>query len=140
MIDASWVQEKFLSAKKYWSKLNEIISKTSEALESDIDQQLMGERIFEILSQIVLDVCTHIIAHLRESPPKTYADCMKKLGELGIINPKTSEKTTAMIKMRNIIVYQYGKINYSLLFEGLRELHDDFQIFQDEILAWLDAQ
>jgi len=140
MIDSTWLREKFLSNKKYWSKLEDIISKTSDELDKDLDLQLVSERIFEILSQIVLVICTHIIAHLKESPPQTYADCMKKLGDLGIISPQTAEKATSLVKMRNIVVHQYGKINYKLLFEGLHELHQNFPQFQKEVLRWIDSQ
>jgi len=140
MINSSWLREKFLSSKKYWSKLEDLISKTSDELDKDLDLQLVAERIFEILSQIILDICTHIIAHLKESPPQTYADCMKKLGDLGIISPQTAEKATSLVKMRNIVVHQYGKINYQLLFEGLHELHQEFPQFQKEVLRWIDSQ
>lgn len=140
MIDTFWIREKLLSSKKYWPILEEIISKTSEDLEKDVDLQLKAERIFEILSQILLDICTHIIAHTQEPPPQTYAECMKKLGNLGIITPQTAEKATSMVKMRNIVVHQYGNINYHLLFNGLCELHEDFSQFQKEILVWIDSQ
>ena len=70
-IDFSWIRQKFLSRKKYWTKIKEIVSKTSEELELDIDLQLKAERIFEILSQTLLDICTHIIAHSEEPPPQT---------------------------------------------------------------------
>ena len=107
-------------------------------MEDDIDLQLKAERIFEILSQILLDICTHIIAHSKEPPPQTYSDCMKKLGSLNIITPQTAEKAASMVKMRNIVVHQYTNINYNLLFEGLCELHQDFPLIQKEILAWID--
>jgi len=140
MIDFSWIREKLLSCKKYWSKLEEIIIKTSDDLETDIDLQLKGERIFEIFGQIILDICTHIIAHSKETPPQTYSDCMKKLGKLDVITLQTAEKTTSLVKMRNIIVHQYDNINYHLLFDGLCELHKDFPQFQEEILTWIDSQ
>ncbi len=140
MINNIWIREKLLSSKKYWSKLEEIILKTSEDLEMDIDLQLKAERIFEILSQILLDICTHIIAHTREPPPQTYSDCMKKLGNLGVITAQTAEKVTYLVKMRNIVVHQYDNINYRLLFKGLCELFEDFPLFQEEILTWIDSQ
>ncbi|NVM34225.1 MAG: DUF86 domain-containing protein [Candidatus Lokiarchaeota archaeon] len=140
MINNIWIREKLLSSKKYWSKLEEIILKTSEDLEMDIDLQLKAERIFEILSQILLDICTHIIAHTREPPPQTYSDCMKKLGNLGVITAQTAEKATSLVKMRNIVVHQYDNINYRLLFKGLCELFEDFPLFQEEILTWIDSQ
>ncbi len=140
MIDATWVREKFLSSKKYWTKLSDIISKTSDDLESDLDLQLTAERIFEILTLLILDICTHIIAHVKESPPQTYAECMKKLSNIGVISEETVELATSLVKMRNIVVTQYGKINYNLLFEGLRELSEGFPVYQDEVLKWVESQ
>lgn len=139
-INFSLIRQKFLSCKRYWTKLKEIISKTLVELEQNIDLQLMAERIFEILSQILLDIYTHIIAHSEESPPQTYSDCMKKLGHLNIISPLMTEKAASMIKMRNVVVHQYTDINYKLLFEGLGKLHQDFPQIQKEILAWVDSQ
>jgi len=137
MINISWLREKFLFSKKYISKLNDIISEPSENLKTDLDLQLKAERIFEILSQIILDTCTHIIAHSKETPPQTYADCMKKLEQLRIISSQTAEKVISLIKMRNIVVHQYGNINYELLFTGLSELHQYFPKYQKEILIWI---
>ncbi len=45
-----------------------------------------------------------------------------------------------MVKMRNIVVHQYGFINYDLLFEGLKEIREDFPQFQKEIFEWLESQ
>ena len=139
MIDFFWIREKLLSSKKYWPKLEDLIIKTPDDFETDIDLQLKGERIFEILGQIILDICTHIIANSKEPPPQTYSDCMKKLGKLDVITPQTAEKITSLVKMRNIIVHQYDTINYHLLFDGLCELHKDFLQFQEEILTWIDS-
>lgn len=140
IIEPIWIREKFLYSKKYWSKLKELISESPEELVKDIDLQLKAERIFEILCQILLDICTHIIAHTKEPPPQTYSDCMKKLGTLGVITPQTAEKVTSLVKMMNFIVHQYGNIDYRLLFEGLRELYNDFPQFQEEILTWVDSK
>ena len=136
-IDFERIREKFLQSKKYWNKLKGIITKTSEELENDFDSQLISERVFEVLSQSLLDICTHIIAQSEESAPQSYSDCMKRLGKIGIIKLETSEKLVSLIKMRNIIVHQYGDINYKLLIEGLQELYKDFPIFEQEILEWI---
>ena len=138
MINTSWLREKLLFSKTEMSKLKEIISEPSENLKTDLDLQLKAERIFEILSQIILDTCTHIIAHSKDtSPPQTYADCIKKLEQLGIVSSHTAEKGISLVKMRNIVVHQYGNINYDLLFTGLSELHQYFPKYQKEILIWI---
>ena len=125
-MDFLWIREKFLQSKKYWPILKDIIKKDSTILEKDIELQLKAERIFEILSQLLLDICTHIIANSNEPPPQTYAECMKRLSSMKIITPEIAEKASSMVKMRNIVVHQYGNLDYSLLFEGLYQLHEDF--------------
>ncbi|MFW9989012.1 MAG: DUF86 domain-containing protein [Candidatus Odinarchaeota archaeon] len=134
------IREKFLTSKKYLNKLKTIIAESHENLENNLDLQLISERIFEVLSQLFLDICTHIISNSSEDPPESYTDCMKKLGKIGVIQPKTTEKTISLIKMRNIIVHQYGDINYRLLLEGLRELDKDFPQFEKEILEWIESK
>ncbi len=133
------IKEKFLTSKKYINKLIELINENDvKALEEDLDLQLKAERLFEVLTQTLLDVCTHIIAQSNESPPNSYSDCMKLLGKLGILKPETTIKASQMIKMRNILVHQYNNINYKLLFEGLRQLSQDFPNIEKEILGWMD--
>jgi uncharacterized protein YutE (UPF0331/DUF86 family) len=133
------IREKFLQSKKYWIKLNTIIAKSPEEVEKDLDLQLISERIFEILSQIVLDICTHIISQSEESAPQNYSDCIKKLGKIGIIEQETSVKLISLIKMRNIVVHQYGDIDYNLLLQGLKDLHHDYIQFENEILSWINT-
>lgn len=136
-IDFNRIREKFLSIKKYWNKLSSLIAKNSEEIERDLDIQLISERIFEILSQTLLDICTHIIAQSEENAPQNYSDCMKKLGKIGVIKQETSEKLVSLIKVRNIIVHQYGDIDYKLLYEGLHEIYKDFPQFESEVLDWI---
>ena len=134
------IREKFLKSKKYLNKLKTIITESYENIENDLNLQLISERIFEVLSQVLLDICTHIISNSKEDPPESYTDCMKKLGKIGVIKPKTTEKAVLLIKMRNIIVHQYGDINYRLLLEGLRELDEDFPQIEKEILEWIKTK
>lgn len=139
-MDFNRIRKKLLNCKKYLDKIKSLLDKTPEDLEKDLDLQLISERIFEILSQTVLDICTHIIAESNEGPPESYADCMKKLGVLGVIKPETATTATGLVKMRNVVVHQYGDINYKLLLDGLREIYRDFPQIEKEILNWIHSK
>ncbi len=65
---------------------------------------------------------------------------MLKLYDLGILGSGLAEKGVSMIKMRNIIVHQYGNIDYELLFEGLNELSKEFIQIQKEIMHWIETK
>ena len=138
IVNHNLIREKFAGSKKYLEKLDTIIENPQEVFVQDFDLQLHAERVFQVISQIMLDVCTHIIAQSNETPPATYADCIEKLGTLKVIGTETVSSVSSLVKMRNLIVHQYQRIKYPILFEGLRELKKDFLRFQDEILKWLN--
>lgn len=63
---------------------------------NDLEHQLQAERLFEILAQIMLDVCTHIVANSNLSAPGSYADSMRKLVDLKIVEKSKLDKFTSM--------------------------------------------
>ncbi len=103
-----------------------------------LDLQLKAERLFGVLSQIILDVCTHIVAHFNVQAPQSYIDCMNRLSELGILPQEKISTFSSLIKMRNLIVPQYGDIDDSVLFNALKMLLEDFKEYQTIILTWLE--
>lgn len=88
----------------------------------------------------MLDICTHIIAHSSETPPSTYSDCMKKLVDVGVLGEDETNNFINIIKMRNLLVHQYGKVNLEILFASLKILDSDFSKFKEKILSWLENQ
>jgi len=139
-MDTFWIRQKFLESKQYWPVLEDIIKKDFQKFENEIGLQLKAERIFEILCQIIIDICTHIISNSDISPPRTYSECIKNLYSLDIISKKISDEIASMVKMRNIIVHQYGDIDYYLLLEGLKNIKNDYLEFQRQILKWIENQ
>ncbi len=102
-----------------------------------LDLQLQAERLFEVLSQIILDVCTHIVAHSNIQAPQSYIECINRLSELGILPQEKISTFSSLIKMRNLIVHQYGDIDHGILFNALKMLLEDFKEYQTIILTWL---
>ena len=135
--DPILIKDKFNQSKKYLLIINQLLELEFREFENNLEKKLVAERVFEILSQIVLDVCTHIVAKQKLTTPKNYADCINKLVDEGIIPPKYQERFRNIIRMRNLIVHQYVEIDYEFLFGVLKTLNDDFMIFQKFILQWL---
>ncbi|MFQ5819483.1 MAG: DUF86 domain-containing protein [Candidatus Heimdallarchaeota archaeon] len=137
-IDSIRIKDKFNFGKKYLEAVNRIISFSKEEFMERLDLQLQAERLFEVLSQIILDVCTHIVAHSNVQAPQSYIDCMNRLSELGILPQEKISTFSSLIKMRNLIVHQYGDIDHSILFNALKILLEDFKEYQTFILTWLE--
>lgn len=132
------IQEKLNSATIYINVLKKLNKLTITEFESDFESQLQAERIFEVLSQIILDVCTHIVSNTVNKPPNTYSECINKLVDLKILNKEHLMTFTNIIKMRNVIVHQYSSINLEYVFTALSSLIKDFKLFRNIILNWIE--
>ncbi len=139
-VNSDFLKEKLAYSKKYIERLRRIIKISEEEFLDDFSLQLQSERIFEVISQLMLDICTHIIAHSSETPPSTYSDCMKKLVDVGVLGEDETNNFINIIKMRNLLVHQYGKVNLEILFASLKILDSDFSKFKEKILSWLENQ
>ena len=138
-INRLMIEEKVNNAKKYLNSLRKLLDDPNELFLSDLDMQLRGERLFEVLAQIMLDICTHIVAHSDIETPASYSECMNALEKMGIFSEEESTTFISIIKMRNLIVHQYGVIDYQMLFNSLKVLENDFLRFRDGILGWLET-
>ncbi len=134
------IEEKMNNSKKYLNSLKKLLDNPDETFLSDLDMQLKGERLFEVLAQIMLDICTHIVANTDIETPASYADCMKALEKLGIFSKENSTTFISIVKLRNLIVHQYGIIDHQMLFSSLKKLEKDFVLFQNGILEWLEKK
>lgn len=104
---------------------------------ANLSIQLQAERLFEILTLIILDICTHIVANSTELPPDSYADCLVTLAKLNILTSEDAEKFVKIIKMRNIIVQRYRNVDLEFLHNGIQMLDKDFLKFKEAVMDWL---
>ena len=139
-INIAYIKEKLASSKKYLETLKDIQETPKPEFLENLPIQLQAERLFEIITLIMLDICTHMVANSTELPPESYSDCMITLVRLNVISTDDSEKFVKIIKMRNIIVHRYGKVDFELLYKGIQMLDKDFLKFKEEVTKWLNSQ
>ncbi len=140
-VDELKIKEKLVFGDRYVNLIKETTAGGVETFSNSIDVQLKGERLFEIISQVILDICTHIVSRTNlVHPPDSYASCMKKLGELGILGQEEVTTFTELIKMRNLISHNYSSIDVKAVFNGLQKITGDYGLFKEKVLAWLETQ
>jgi uncharacterized protein YutE (UPF0331/DUF86 family) len=138
-VDALRIKEKFAFAEKYVTFTRQFLIAKNNVNKWDLEVDIQAQRLFEIISQVFLDVGTHIIAHSKSvSPPSTHAECMLKLAEIGIISKKDAEKYAKLAQMRNIISHNYMSIDRAKLQDGLRDIIEDLETFRKAVFYWLD--
>jgi uncharacterized protein YutE (UPF0331/DUF86 family) len=134
------IEAYFDNAKQYIEMLQSISSIPLEEFLEELPKRLESERLFEIITQAMLDVCTHIVSNSPLPAPASYAECLLTLAQMGVYPLETGKKYAQIIRMRNIITHQYRTIDYILLFQAFEPLLHDFKAFQASIIDWLESQ
>jgi uncharacterized protein YutE (UPF0331/DUF86 family) len=79
--------------------------------------------------QIVIDVACAVVSHENLGHPKSYAECLRILGERGRIEKPLAERLARAVGLRNVLVHEYLDVNDRLVFEAL----DDLRAFATQI-------
>lgn len=137
MINEQLVKQKLLSSSEYLKNISEILKQYSvDEFKNNFSIQLQMERSFEVVNQIIIDICTHILSTYSETP-QNYANCFEILHKKNIIGGYLSEDLIKSVRMRNLIVHQYTVIDYAILYCSLSKLQNTFADFKTQILNWL---
>jgi uncharacterized protein YutE (UPF0331/DUF86 family) len=137
--DKDMINQKILDIDVYLEKLGDKLPETLEEFLDDLDAQLICQRIFEIITQTMLDICYHIIVKQKLKIPENYGDCIRSLSSLDILSSEEAERYRLIIGMRNIIVHQYGGIDLALLYHGLGSIAEDFRAFAGKVVKWISG-
>jgi len=114
-------------------KLKNIIKNNSkkEFLNND-DLHDIAERNLQLAAQSCIDIGNHIVSKQKGAFPEGYGDIFRKLFETGIIDEPTYIKMSNIAGFRNILVHDYLKIDYEIVFDNLQDL-DVFVTFAEQI-------
>jgi uncharacterized protein YutE (UPF0331/DUF86 family) len=100
---------------------------------SDLDRQ---DIIIINLERAILasvDIASHFIAYTSLPVPITMADSFEKLAVAKIITTETSERMKEAVELRNILVHEYQKIDWSVIWSVITRRMIDFHSFVAEI-------
>ncbi|MCD6289322.1 MAG: DUF86 domain-containing protein [Anaerolineae bacterium] len=96
------------------------------------------ERHLQVISQIVLDVGTHIIAEQGWEGPEIYQDVIEILSHHGVISQSLAGRLRGMAGFRNVLVHEYLEIDPRIVYEVATQRLDDYLQFAHEIAGWVD--
>jgi len=116
------------------SRLKAIEDMTEEQFLSDGIMQSFAERNLQIIAQAVIDICTHLVAHNHWGYPKSYSDAVKVIANHKIIDSALADRLIHLVKLRNILVHLYLKIDQKIVYKSARSIIVDAKSFADAIL------
>jgi len=129
MTNFSVIENKISAAKKYLKILQRYRKYSKEELVGDIDLCGATERYLYLAVQATIDLSEAVIAFKKFRKPVTFSEAFSILEEEGIINQKMAQILINMTGFRNIIIHDYEKINYDIVYNILNKKLKDIESF-----------
>lgn len=127
--------------RKYVAKLKRLrdsvdpeVLKNPESVERD-----SVERNMQLAIQSVLDLGSMMIADYSFGTPNDNEHIITILGNNKILPPELAERIRKMGGMRNALVHDYLYIDEEQLFDAFENRLDDFDVFAEHVVAYLDT-
>ncbi len=127
------VFEKLDSMVRCLERVREKTPTSLAELTADLDRQDIIMFNLERAIQASVDIASHIIAYTSLPAPITMADSFEKLAHAKIITKETAEKMKKAVGLRNILVHEYQKIDWSIIWAVITTHMMDFHSFVAEI-------
>jgi len=94
------------------------------------------ERNLQLASQIVLDVCTHVIAEQGWQSPGSYEEAIRILARHDVIPASLAGRLKGMAGFRNVLVHEYLEIDEHLVYLAATDHLEDYELFAQHLATW----
>lgn len=140
MVDRNLVLRKLAELEEYLDQIREFKSVTLEDYATDWKTQRIVERTLQMMIELCVDVCNHIIADKRLRTPTSYADSFTVLREAGLIPEALLDTMGKMAKFRNVVVHHYDEVDGAIVVMIFKKNLDDFIAFKDTVVRILKQE
>jgi len=138
MVDREKVERKIQQLDEFLHILENLSKISNSELLKDPIKIGSIKYYLQVSIESCIDIATHIISSERFRPPKDYGDTFNILSEEAIISDNFTQIMKKMVKFRNRIVHLYGEVDDQYVLDILKNRLDDFKIFRDAILKFID--
>jgi uncharacterized protein YutE (UPF0331/DUF86 family) len=104
----------------------------------EFDNQLLVERLIELLVEFASDINSYLLVELYQTPPDTYATSFSEASKQGLISSPLAQKLSKSAGMRNILVHQYLEVEHEVVYSAIPKAITQYQQYIKEITLFLD--
>ncbi|WP_309232560.1 type VII toxin-antitoxin system HepT family RNase toxin [Cylindrospermum sp. FACHB-282] len=104
---------------------------------ADFRQQLVVERLLQLMTQAAIDINDHILSKL--NPGKTYTnfEAFIELGKYQIITPELAKQIAPSAGLRNRLVHEYDDIDPNQVFKAISFALQQYPLYVRQINNYL---
>lgn len=129
MTEIQTIENKISSTKKYLKILEDYKKYSQKEIEDDITIKGAVERYLYLAIQATINLSEAIISYKNLRKPSTISESFSILNEENIISSELTEKMKNMSGFRNVIVHDYEKLDYDIVYDVLQNKLKDISNF-----------
>lgn len=112
---------------------------TLEEYLGNYNQQLVVERLLQLIIQVAIDINRHLLKVLKIEQPQQNYDTFIEVSRLGIIPPELAQILAESAELRNRLVHVYEEIDHVKVHVAIAKGLQYYPIYQRQIANYLDS-
>lgn len=122
---------------RYLDKLNKFNRINLEDYLNNFDNQLIVERLLQLMTQAAIDINEHILSKLIPGNSITNFEAFIELGKYGIIPPELGRQLAPSAGLRNRLVHEYDDIDSNQVFKAINFALQQYPLYVQQVNFYL---
>lgn len=136
-IDTEIVLVRLRLITKYKNTLEDYRATGLDEFLADFRQQLIVERLLQLMTQAAIDINDHILSRLNPGNSATNFEAFVELGKYGVINPDLAKQLAPSGSLRNRLVHEYDDIDPIQVYQAIQFALNQYPMYVQQINAYL---
>jgi len=136
-IDTEIVLVRLKLITKYYNTLEEFSSTSLDEFLNDFRQQLVVERLLQLMAQAAIDINDHILSKLNPGKSETNFDSFISLGKYRVITPELAREIAPSSGLRNRLVHEYDEIDPREVFKSISFALRQYPLYVRQVSSYL---
>ena len=122
---------------KYYNTLEKFRSTSIDDFLADFHQQLVVERLLQLMTQAAIDINEHILSKLNPGKSETNFDAFIELGQYGVISTELATQLAPSAGLRNRLVHEYDDIDPKQVFKAISFVLELYPLYVRQLNNYL---
>ncbi|MBG1269359.1 type VII toxin-antitoxin system HepT family RNase toxin [Nostoc sp. WHI] len=138
-IDTEIVLVRLQLINKYYNTLEEFRSTSLDEFLNDFRQQLVVERLLQLMTQAAIDINDHILSKLNPGKSETNFNSFISLGKYGVITVELARQIAPSSGLRNRLVHEYDEIDPRQVFKAISLALQQYPLYVRQVSSYLNS-
>ena len=136
-LDSEIVLARLRLINKYIKTLEEFSTLSLDTYLEDFRQQLVVERLLQLITQAAIDINDHLLSHLNPGNSNTNFEAFIELSKYNVISSELAKQIAPSSGLRNRLVHEYDDLDPGQVFRAISFALQEYPIYVEQINSYL---